>query len=301
MRKKESILVNFISYFLFICFLGIMIFHVNSLSGKPENNYQKNNDDKKYNTGVTVSPAHIKFNVDLGKIKTKKVKVTNYTSVTKKFQIKYNDFDMALDGKSSFLEAGESKYSLSKFLSISPTFIELDPGSSAEIAVTVQLPNDPEANVASWGVLMVEEAKERQRLDPGNESGETVAFGITPTIVFGVWLYQNPPNVENTSVEIQKFSYNIDEENETKFLFLELENTGDGISFCKAYVELTNLGTGEQYFLGGKKYTILPGYRRTFIFELLPDIPKGKYSAVGVVDYFSNTKLVAAEMDLNIE
>ena len=301
MKKKKLILVKPIQYFLFICFLGIMIFHVNFLSGKPDNDYQKSEDDEKYNTGVTVSPAHLNFNVDLGKIKTEKVKVTNYTGATKKFLIKYNDFDMTIDGKSSFLEAGESKYSLSKYLSISPTFIELEAGKSAEVSVTVQLPNDPEANVASWGVLMVEETKERQKLDPGNESGETVAFGITPTIVFGVWLYQNPPNVENTSIEIQKFTYNKDEENETKFLFLELENTGDGISFCKAYIELTNLGTGEQHFLGGKKYTILPGYRRTFIFELTPNISKGKYSAVGVVDYFSNTELVAAEMELSIE
>lgn len=296
MKKKKTIHLIFSSYFLFVCLFGILLFQHNTISGQSQDK-----DDEKYNTGVTVSPAHIKFNVDLGKIKTEKVKVTNYTNATKKFQIKYNDFDMAVDGNSSFLESGESKYSLSKYLSISPTFIELDPGKSVEVSVTVQLPNDPDANVAAWGVLMVEEAKERQNLDPGNESGETVAFGITPTMVFGIWLYQNPPNVENKSIEIQKFTYNEDEENDTKFLFLELENTGDGISFCKAYVELTNLNTGEQHFLGGKKYTILPGYRRTFIFELTPNISKGKYSAVGVVDYFSNTELVAAEMELTIE
>ena len=78
-------------------------------------------------------------------------------------------------------------------------------------------------------------------------------------------------------------------------------NEGDGISFAKAYVEMTNLNTGEQIYLGGKNYTILPGYRRSFMFDVPEDLPKGRYSAVGVMDYDSEDEIVAAELEITIE
>lgn len=262
---------------------------------------QEDPDAEKYNKGVTVSPSHVNFEVDMGKISTKKIKVTNYTSEMRSFKVEINDFDMTTEGKSSFLEAGSTNHSLSKYLNISPTFLEIEPGKSADVTLTVQLPNNPEANIATWGVLIIEEAKERQTLDPGKEGGTTVAFGITPVLAFGIWLYQNPPNVEVTSIEITNFSFKDVTEKNKNIFFLELENTGDGISFCNAYIELTSLDTGEQYNLGGKKYTILPSYVRTFTFELPDTIPGGNYSAVGVVDYYSNNEIVAAEMEVTIE
>lgn len=258
------------------------------------------NDDDKFNKGITVSPSHVNFNVDMGKIETKKVKISNYTSQTQKFSIKYNDFDISQDGKSTFLEAATSKYSLSKLVNIVPTFIELEAGKSADISITVQVPTDPEANKAAWGILLIEQSEEKKVLDPGNTSGQTIAFGITPTYAFGVWLYQNPPNVESMNVDIENFSYKKDSDS-LRMLTLSVENKGDGISFCKAYVELTNLKTGNQISLGGKMYTILPGYNRTFIFELPSDTPGGEYSAVGVIDYNSDEEVVAAELDLTID
>jgi len=257
-------------------------------------------DDDKYNKGVTVSPSHINYNVGVGEIKTKTVKVTNYTGSVQKFTIKYNDFDISNYGKSSFLEPGTSEFSMSKMINISPTFIELEPGTSEEVSITVQVSNGPNARKAAWGVVLIEQVEEKKVLDPGNATGETIAFGITPTFAFGVWVYQNPPNVDNMSVDIKSFSFEMNDDGK-KILMLSVENEGDGISFAKAYVELTNLNTGEQLSLGGKNYTILPGYKRIFMFDLPEDLSKGKYSAVGVMDYNSEDEIVAAELELTIE
>lgn len=256
-------------------------------------------EDDDYNKGVTVSPSHLQFNVDLGKTKTQKVKVSNFTDAVQKFKVVYQDFDITNDGNSQFLEAGSSDYSLKKHIQISPTFIEVAPNSMAEIDLTVTLPNEPEANAASWGVLMIEQMEEKKVLDPGSASENAVAFGITPTFAFGVWLYQNPPNVENMRVDITNFIF--EKKINNNMLFLKVKNKGDGISFCNAYVEITNLTTGEQSQLGGKRYTILPGYRRTFIFDLTENLPKGSYSAVGVLDYNSDDELVAAELEFKVD
>jgi len=296
---------NYLSYksiFVLIIF-NVLILLLLSLTSKANSSLtlpDGSDDDEKYNKGVTVSPSHLKFNVDLGKIATKEIKITNYTGKRQKFNIIYNDFDISLEGKSSFLEAGTSEYSLSELMSISPTFVEIDPGASAEISITVQLPFKEEFNKAAWGVILISQAEEKKVLDPGNESGNTVAFGITPTFAFGVWVYQNPPNVENMHVDITDFSFEKKADLENA-LFLSAKNQGDGISFCQAYVELTNLSTGEQTMLGGKNYTILPGYERIFVFDVPVEMAKGKYSAVGVLDYKSEEEIVAAELELTID
>lgn len=256
-------------------------------------------DEEDLNKGVTVSPSNIKFNVGAGKTTAKNIKVSNYTGKTQKFRIIYNDFDISEDGKSIFMDAGKSDYSLSKFVNISPTFIEIPPGSSKDITVTVSIPTGPEGSKAAWGVILIEQMEEKKVLDPGNASGNTVAFGITPTYAFGIWVYQNPPEVENMLVDITNFYYEI--KDSTNLLYLNIKNKGDGISFCNAYVEITNLRSGDQQILGRKKYTILPGYKRTFIFDLTYDVPNGTYSAVGVLDYNSDEELVAAELEFTID
>ncbi|HPE55580.1 MAG TPA: hypothetical protein P5514_01410 [Bacteroidales bacterium] len=255
--------------------------------------------DDDFNKGITVSPSHVNFNVDPGNMAVKKIKVSNYTDKTQKFNVVYNDFDISKDGKSSFLEPGTSDFSLSRFINISPTFIELGPGANQEVTLTVQVPSDPEMARAAWGVIVVEQVEEKKALDPGNETGKTIAFGITPTFAFGVWVYQNPSKVEDMHVDITNFMY--EKQNENQFMMLKVENKGNGISFCKAYVEITNLDTGEQFTLGGKRYTILPGYERTFVFEPEARLQKGNYSAVGVLDYNSDEELVAAELEFKIE
>lgn len=297
--KKSGVKSRIFNFFNF-CFILVMFVMGLNLIQANGNYILQEDDDDKYNKGVTVSPSHIEFNVDLGKVVTKKVKITNYTGSIQKFSVKYNDFDISLEGKSSFLDPGTSDHSLAKMLSIIPTFVELEPGKSADISITIQVPNDPEKNKAAWGVILIEQAQEKKVLDPGNNSGETIAFGITPSFAFGIWIYQNPPNVEKMGVDITKFAFNT-VDNNLKMLVLSVENTGDGIAFCKAYSELTNIETGEQLSLGGKKYTILPGYQRNFQFELPAEFPKGKYSAVGVIDYDSDEEVVAAELDVTIE
>ncbi len=254
-------------------------------------------DNDKNKKEVTVSPAHLRFSVDPGKTARNKVTITNYTSVVQNFTIKYNDFDMTSEGKNYFIEAGQCKYSISQLVSYSPTYIEVQPGTSEVIIVSVQVPRTPEADKAAWGVLLIEQAVGKKELHP---DGNPATFGVSPNYAFGVWLYQNPGNLEISNVSITKFTYQKNKKNR-RFLMLDIENNGDGISYCKAYVDMTNLETGKQNKLGGKNYTVLPGYFRTFIFELPDDFPNGTYSAIGVIGYDSNDKIVAADLEIKID
>ena len=250
-------------------------------------------------TGVAVSPSRLRMKGKPGETVIEKIKISNDTDRPNSFKISFFDFDMNGKGKSSFIEAGEGKYSLSKWSSVSPTFVELAPGERKEVTLTVSLPESEEGQRSAWSILMVEQANPREELDIPLPGEETIAFGIVPTYAFGVFLYQNPPNVSNSSVEITNFELNALDSTINK-LDLEIENTGNGISYCTAYIELTNLSTGDQEKLTVKHFTILPELIRSFSHPL-PDLPPGQYSAIGVLDFGSREQIEAAELEFEVK
>jgi len=249
--------------------------------------------------GVSVSPAHFHLKIKPGQLETHKITVNNDTPTAKEFKVNLYDFNMNGKGKSSFLPAGDGEYSLSKWLSISPTFIVVQPGEKKEVKFTVSVPDDSTGNKAAWSLIMIEQAEPRKSLDPAGDGGNTVALGVVPTFAFGIFVYQNPPNVVTTNVEITNFSET--KKDSTTYILIEAENKGDGIAYCTSYVDLTNLTTGNQKRLLVKRFTIVPGLIRDFVFTLPEDIDPGKYMAIGVLDYEGSEEIQAAKMKFEIE
>lgn len=274
---------------LFVCF----IFISNTLDGQ---NKEKQNAPK--SLGVSVSPSHFHFTQEQGQIKTYDITVKNTTSTAKSFNVNIYDFDMNGKGKSSFLPPGDGKYSLSKWMNISPTFIELEPFKTKKVKVTISVPSDDNGRKAAWSILMIEQEAPRNNLVNTKKDGNTVAFGIVPTFAFGIFAYQNPPNVLTNNIEFTEFQFL--ENDAVNKLLLEVQNKGDGIAYCTSYIDLTNLDTGEQQRLRVKNFTIVPDLTRDFIFNLPQTLQKGKYLAVGVLDYDSSEEIQAAKLEFEI-
>lgn len=248
--------------------------------------------------GVSVSPSHFHFKQKQGEVKTYDITVRNSTSVPKEFNINIYDFDMNGKGKSSFLPAGKGKFSLAKWVNISPTFVQLKANETKKVKITVSVPSDDSGRKAAWSILMVEQQAPRNNLLNTSRDGNTIALGIVPTFAFGVFAYQNPPNVLVNKVEFTDFQ--IKDSKAGKALYLEVQNQGDGIAYCTSYIDLTNLETGAQQRLKVKNFTIVPELIRDFNFTLPKNLPKGKYLAVGVLDYESSEEIQAARMEFEI-
>ena len=237
-----------------------------------QKNDTKNKDPK--SLGVSVSPSHFHFTQEQGEIKTYDITVKNTTSTAKSFNVNIYDFDMNGKGKSSFLPPGEGKYSLSKWMNISPTFIELAPFKTKKVKVTVSVPSDDNGRKAAWSILMIEQEAPRNNLVNTRNDGNTVAFGIVPTFAFGIFAYQNPPNVLTNNIEFKEFKFL--ENDAVNKLLIEVQNQGDGIAYCTSYIDLTNLDTGEQQRLRVKNFTIVPDLIRDFVFNLPQTLRKRK-------------------------
>lgn len=260
----------------------------------------QDNDTLGKDVGVAVSPSHLTFNLKPGETKTMEVTVTNETSKKRSFAIVLNDYDVDQAGKTKFQNPGQSKYGISNWLTIAPTFFEVLPGGKQKVRVTLSVPDTGFSNRAGWCLMSIEEKKQRETLDEQGHD-KKISLGVIPTFGFGVYIYQNPPTVQNNKVEIKNFTSTASANKKSRNVELTLQNSGDGIAFCTAYVELTNLNNGKQQKLMVKRFTILPGNSRNYLFPLPPTLDKGKYSAVGVLDFGSKEEVEAAELNFEIE
>jgi len=262
-------------------------------------NQQKEIPDSAFeNMGVSVSPSSMHMFIKPGKTEVKEIRVKNSTKENYKFNVGYTDFEMGRNGKPLSLKPGEGKYSLSKWINIAPSYFELKPQEEIKLKVLFDIPDVDEAYRASWTIITIDQVVDRPPLDQSDKPNR-LSLGIIPSIGFGIYVYQNPPNVKINNVQIEKFLYT-DTLGKRK-IDMTVKNIGDGIGYCTSYVELTNTKTGKQEKLQVKKFTILPQYFRDFYYELPTDLQPGKYVAVGVVDFGSSEEIIAAQTEFTVQ
>jgi hypothetical protein len=251
-------------------------------------------------TGVAVSPAHFHLAINPGEQKTIKVKVSNSTDRKNSFRISLVDFEQNSAGKTMFKAPSDSsRYGLSKWISLAPTFVQLAPMQKKDITMVVNVPEGAEGEKAGWCILMVEQEEPKEALEIAGGNKDVIGFGVKPTFAFGVYIYQNPPNVNNANVDIVDFTHN--QLDSLNVVSIQTTNKGDGIAYCTSYIDITNFDTGEQDRLMVKRFTILPGVTRDFKFRLDAKLPKGNYGAIGVIDYEGAAEIQAAKMKFKIE
>ncbi len=181
--------------------------------------------------GVAVSPSSMHLNIKPGTSVTKEIKVINNTKKLNKFNVTFNDFEMNHQGKPVNPQPNNCKYCLSKYISASPTYFELKPGEEIKVKLTITLPESEEAYRALWTIVAIDQVVDRPPLDLEPKPNR-LAMGVIPSIGFGVYIYQNPPNVKINKVNIEKFQFM--EKDGKRYFELKVKNVGDGISFCNS-------------------------------------------------------------------
>ncbi len=259
-----------------------------------------NSKEREKVTGVAVSPAHFHLDIKPGEQKTIKVKISNSTNRKNSFKMSLVDFEQNSAGKTLFKAPSDSlKYGLSKWTNLAPTYVELAPMQKKDITLVINVPEGEEGEKAGWCILMVEQEEPKKALDISGGNKDVIGFGVKPTFAFGVYIYQNPPNVNNTNVEIVDFKHHkLDTING---ISIQATNKGDGIAYCTSYIDITNFDTGAQDRLMVKRFTVLPGVTRDFKFRLDAGLPKGNYGAIGVIDYEGAPEIQAAKLKFKIE
>ena len=72
---------------------------------------------------------------------------------------------MERNGKVGQLPVGEiAEYGLSRWITASPNFIELEPGEKKKIEITLDVPDEEKSYRAGWCIGMVDEVNERKEI-----------------------------------------------------------------------------------------------------------------------------------------
>ncbi|MCC6690223.1 MAG: DUF916 domain-containing protein [Bacteroidia bacterium] len=250
--------------------------------------------------GVAVAPSSMYFHTKPGKTETIQLTITNDQRKPEKFKISFQDYTLDNVGSNHPIPFGQiAPYGLSSYIVAAPTLVELQPGEKKKVAVTVSMPQTDVAYRACWTQLMVDRVIERGFLIPEKGDDKQIKMGVIPTYGFAVHIYQNPPNVKINKVEITsfKFTYN----DSSKFVSMKAKNTGDGMGFCKSYLEINNLKTGKVEKSLLKQFVVFPGQERSLEFVVPGKIEKGKYSVLLVLDFGNNQELEVAESEVTVQ
>jgi len=247
--------------------------------------------------GVSVSPSSIRFDAKPGASQSKVLRINNDTDVERTFRIASQDYlasDINRDAAESQVPEGY-KYGLSKWTFITPSLVTLKPGEKAQINILLDIPSDDENAHAAWSIIIVDEVKERGELNIPNAGDNAMGMGIVPSMGFGIFVYQNPPNMKLTEIELTGYKIDAALQN----IYMRAQNEGNGIGFCTYYVELLNMATGETIKVPAQTATILPGTTREFKLQL-PALPRGSYNAMGVLDFGSRECVETADIDFAV-
>ncbi|MBV8251301.1 MAG: hypothetical protein JO154_01740 [Chitinophaga sp.] len=244
-------------------------------------------------SGLLFRPSTIDFQLNSGQTGIGKVVITNFLSTKKQFRIYVDDFVRDSAGGHTYSAGGSIPQSCAKWIQLDRTFFELDTGQTIEIPFKVVAPPDSLSNIEmKWAMLFFETTQEQIVED---------AKGVKTTVMgrlrIGVHIYQTSPSITDKDITIEGFKLPTDS---NRTCVITCRNTGKTQLLVKSYIELSNTATNERTKLNFPLFPMFPGQKRVLPFQLPNNLPKGKYSLIGVIDAGGDVPIAAVQENIDI-
>jgi len=241
-----------------------------------------------------VAPVLVSFNAEPGSIQSTKLSIKNYANVKQRFDLNLSDYIIDEQGNKSSLAAGKSEHSLASWLSINPSFIELNPNESKEIELIITVPKGhPETR---WGMMHVQVSKEKTISEVDKEMATGVI--LIPRIV--VLIKQSPKSNKNYSAKIQDLK-EITKDGENRTFEALIVNNGDKIIDAKISLSVANIITAKEESFPKKKFTVYPKQSRLIQISLPKKLEQGKYAIAAIMDYGHRKALEGTQLMIEVK
>jgi hypothetical protein len=240
-----------------------------------------------------VYPTTLDFSLANGQSEAQVINISNGSDKKVQFRLYLNDWVRDSVGGHLYYDANATARSASRWVTLSKNFIELDPGKSTTLTVKMTVPDSAAATAEmKWAMLFIETVQEQD-----NNAAKAAQATVRNLLRVGVHIYQTPPMVTQKEVKILDLkpgsapnTYNI-----------YCQNTGQIMLECKSYLELTSLAGGKKTKIDALDFPLFPDQKRYVQFTIPKDLPKGKYSALGVIDGGEDLSLEALESEIEIK
>lgn len=237
-----------------------------------------------------VAPVLVSFNAEPGSIQSTKLSIKNYANIKQRFEVTLSDYSMDKQGNKSSLAAGQSENSLANWLTINPSFVELNPNESKEIELLITVPKGH--SETRWGMAHVQVAKEKSAFDVDKEMATGVV--LVPRIV--VLIKQSPKSNQNYSAKIQDLKEIANNKSGNRTFEALIVNNGDKVVDAKVSLSVANIMTAKEESFPQKKFTVYPKQSRLIQISLPKKLEKGKYAVAVIMDYGHRKSLEGAQL-----
>jgi P pilus assembly chaperone PapD len=244
---------------------------------------------------LEVTPGTMMFNVNPGSSQTQQVYVRNKGNKPQNFVFNLADWLVDESGETKYFAQGTTARSCADWITVSPALVTLQPNESANINVTMLVPNDESST--RWAVLFVQSAEETtgaQAIDKEVQMGLQVAARIA------IPIYQSPSSNKLFKGVIEGLEEKIDGVGLRNYR-TQVINTGDKLLNCKVYFTFSNLQTAEEFISEPFNFMLLPESSKTISYMLEKELEKGKYAVSAVLDYGYNEELDGVQIEIDIE
>jgi hypothetical protein len=242
-----------------------------------------------------VSPVLMSFNANPGEIQSKTINLINHSPRPQKYTFRLSDYEVDTNGVKKALPPGSGKRSLADWLTINPSFVELNPNQSVTVDVLVTVPKD--GFNARWGMINVEVSREQSAF----EADKNMATGVlvVPRII--ILAKQTPPLNNNYRAIIQGLREITKPGDKFKTFEVEVVNTGDNIIDGKVSLAAANIETAEEVKVDPVQITVYPDGLRTVNLQLPVELKKGSYALAAILDYGHRQPLEGTQLLLDVK
>lgn len=204
-------------------------------------------------------------------------------------------------GNKVYSTPGTFPNSCSKFLTVAPEAIALQPGEEKEVEIVLTAPNDS-LKQALNAMLMLTQVNEKKA-----EKSKIVQTQIVVRMQIGVHVYFEPTYLEQKDVDLQRLFFaktgtaaKEDLLAKERGLISEIVNIGQLVAEGKLRMELNNVQTQQVWKLNEKEFNSMPGDQLQIPFTLPANLPKGSYNILAMLDLGANLplKVIEAQIDL---
>ncbi len=260
------------------CYLFVIVI----ILGIPSNVFGQN---------IGIFPSILDFHVAPNQSETQNINLSNSSNQKLQFRLYLNDWLRDTTGGHEYMEPNTISRSCAKWVSLSKSFVELEPGQSTQVGVKLQVPDS--VKEMKWAMLFVETVQEKK-----DDKSKAAKTSINNIMRIGVHIYETPPGLTQKQVKVEDFKL-LDPKN--RIYRLICKNTGEVMLTCNAYLELASLATSKRTKVEVPEFPMFPQQTRYVDFKLPADLAKGKYSSLAVIDAGEDMAPEAAEQTIEIK
>lgn len=241
-----------------------------------------------------VAPVVINFDANPGEIQKANVTIRNHANIKQTYTLTLGDFMIGPDGHKKRVEGGTTNKSCAGWVTVTPTFIQLNPNEEKTVSVLMTVPKD--GHDTRWCMIYVQASEEQTE----NPVDKQLAAGIKVTPRIAVLVNQSPKSNQNYKGKIYDLKEVTQPEDSMLVYNVTVENTGDKILEANVQLYLANLTTAKEQKFKGKMERVYPGEKRIFTLMMPRDAGKGKHALAAILDYGHGTSLEGTQIMIDL-